>query len=250
MTLSIQPVNNSFWGDYKKIYFKYIKLEFNQSNNIVNKNRSKILKNKKNSENSNYEPYSKNQYIQKRFIDFMVGGGLFLITLPLLAYVFFRVKKESPGPIFFKQSRIGLNGKPFTCYKFRSMHVDGKFNPYTQENDSRIFPFGNIMRKMRIDELPQLINVFKGEMHLVGPRAEWDILVKDYEKVIPNYHNRHLVAPGITGLAQVCYPYGRNVDDAIKKLEYDMKYIKNWSIFKEIHVLWKTIEVVFGKRGM
>ncbi len=245
MTLPI-IVNKSVSIDYKKIYFKYIKSEFNPSKNFINKSVKKTVENREN----NCKPYNKTQYIQKRFIDFFVGGILFFITLPVIGYVFFRIKKESPGPIFFKQSRIGLNGKPFTCYKFRSMHVDSKFNPYTQDNDSRIFPFGNIMRKMRIDELPQLINVFKGEMHLVGPRAEWDILVKDYEKVIPNYHKRHLVAPGITGLAQVCYPYGRNVDDAIKKLEYDMNYIQKWSIFKEISVLWKTIEVVFGKRGM
>ncbi len=245
MTLPIQPITLSNF-DMQNISFKYVKYDKKQVNNIKNK-KNDILK-KNNSEE--YKPYNKIQYLQKRVIDFLIGGGLFLVTLPVFGYVYYRVKKESPGKIFFTQSRIGLNGKPFTCYKFRSMHVDGKFNPYTQENDSRIFPFGNVMRKMRIDELPQLINVFKGEMHLVGPRAEWDILVKDYEKVIPNYHNRHLVAPGITGLAQVCYPYGRNVDDAIKKLEYDMKYIKNWSIFKEISVLWQTIAVVFGKRGM
>jgi lipopolysaccharide/colanic/teichoic acid biosynthesis glycosyltransferase len=130
------------------------------------------------------------------------------------------------------------------------MHINSKFNPYTEENDSRIFPFGHTMRKMRIDELPQLLNVIKGEMHLVGPRAEWDILVKDYEKVIPNYHNRHLVAPGITGLAQVSYPYGRNIEDAKMKLKYDIEYIQDWSILKEIKVIFQTIEVVLGKKGM
>ena len=194
--------------------------------------------------------YTKFQFYQKRVVDFIVGGSLLLVSLPVVLYTIFRIKKESPGAIFFKQSRIGLNGKPFTCYKFRSMHVNSKFNPYTQENDSRIFPFGNTMRKMRIDELPQLINIFKGEMHLIGPRAEWDILVKDYEKIIPNYHERHLVAPGITGLAQVCYPYGRNVDDAKKKLEYDIEYISNWSLKKELMVIFKTIKVVLGKEGM
>ncbi len=240
MTLSIQPITLSNF-DIQNISFKYVEYDKKKvnKNNSINRNSSEECR-----------PYSKIEYIQKRIVDFLIGSGLFLVTLPVIGYVCYRIKKESPGPILFTQSRIGLNGKPFTCYKFRSMHVDGKFNPYTQENDSRIFPFGNIMRKMRIDELPQLINVFKGEMHLVGPRAEWDILVKDYEKVIPNYHHRHLVAPGITGLAQVCYPYGRNVDDAIKKLEYDISYIKKWSIFKEIKVLLKTIEVVFGKRGM
>ena len=194
--------------------------------------------------------YSNFQFYQKRVVDFIVGGSLLLVSMPIVLYTILRIKKESPGSIFFKQSRIGLNGKAFTCYKFRSMHVNSKFNPYTQENDSRIFPFGNTMRKMRIDELPQLLNIIKGEMHLIGPRAEWDILVKDYEKIIPNYHERHLVAPGITGLAQVCYPYGRNVDDAKKKLEYDMEYINNWSLKKELMVIFKTIKVVLGKEGI
>ena len=196
------------------------------------------------------EGYNKFQFFQKRIIDLIVGGTLLLVTLPVMLYSMYRIKKESPGKIFFQQSRIGLNGKAFMCYKFRSMHTNSKFNPYTQENDSRIFPFGNTMRKMRIDELPQLFNIMKGEMHLIGPRAEWDILVKDYEKIIPNYHQRHLIAPGITGLAQVCYPYGRNVEDAKKKLEYDVKYIKNWSLLSELNVVFKTIKVVLGKEGM
>jgi len=199
---------------------------------------------------NNIQGYTKFQYVQKRFIDFIVGGSLLLFAMPVIAYTIYKIKRESPGSILFKQSRIGLNGKPFTCYKFRSMHVNSKFNPYTQENDSRIFPFGNTMRKMRIDELPQLLNIIKGEMHLIGPRAEWDILVKDYEKIIPNYHNRHLVAPGITGLAQVCYPYGRNVEDAKKKLKYDMTYINGWSLKKELTVILKTIKVVLGKEGI
>lgn len=198
----------------------------------------------------NYQSYTKFQYIQKRTVDLLVGIALLLFSIPIILYTVYRIKKESPGPIFFKQSRIGLKGKAFTCYKFRSMHVDSKFNPYTQENDSRIFPFGNIMRKMRIDELPQLLNILKGEMHLIGPRAEWDILVHDYEKVIPNYHDRHLVAPGITGLAQVKYPYGRNIKDAKNKLKYDRIYIDSWSLRLELKIVWKTIEVILGKRGM
>jgi len=232
MTYSIQKTNNDI--------SMFIKAN-STTNPTLNKKNNKKKKNKN---------YTKFQYIQKRFVDFTIGGSLFILAIPIIIYSMFRIKKESPGPILFKQSRIGLNGKPFTCYKFRSMHVNGKFNPYTQENDSRIFPFGNIMRQMRIDELPQLLNILKGEMHLVGPRAEWDILVKDYEEIIPNYHDRHLVAPGITGLAQVYYPYGRNIQDAKNKLRYDMKYINAWSILLEAKVIWKTIEVVLGKRGM
>jgi len=194
--------------------------------------------------------YTRFQYFQKRIVDILVGGSLLLVSIPVILYSIRRIKKESPGSIFFRQSRVGLDGKAFTCYKFRSMHENSQFNPYTQENDSRIFPFGNTMRKMRIDELPQLWNIVKGEMHLIGPRAEWDILVKDYERIIPNYHDRHIVAPGITGLAQVCYPYGRNVEDAKKKLQFDMDYINNWSLWQELNVIYKTVEVVLGKRGM
>jgi lipopolysaccharide/colanic/teichoic acid biosynthesis glycosyltransferase len=197
-----------------------------------------------------YQTYTKAQYIQKRVIDLVLSAILLLSTFPVILYTLYRIKKESPGPIFFKQTRIGLNGKPFTCYKFRSMHVDSKFNPYTQTDDCRIFPFGNIMRKMRIDELPQLLNILKGEMHLIGPRAEWDILVKKYEAIIPNYHDRHLVAPGITGLAQVYYPYGCNSRDAKNKLKYDRLYIESWSLRLELKVILKTIEVVLGKKGM
>jgi len=194
--------------------------------------------------------YTKINFLQKRVVDYTMTI-LFILTLwPLVLYTIYRIKKESPGPVFFKQSRVGLNGKTFVCYKFRSMHTDSHFNPYTSDNDSRIFPFGHIMRKMRIDELAQIINVVKGDMHIVGPRAEWDILVKEYEKIIPNYHLRHNIAPGITGLAQVKYPYGRNAYDAKQKLAYDTFYIKNWSILLELKVLLQTVGVILKKSGI
>jgi len=106
------------------------------------------------------------------------------------------------------------------------------------------------MRKMRIDELPQILNILKGDMHLIGPRAEWDILVEKYETIIPNYKQRHSVRPGITGLAQISYPYGRNIYDAKQKLKYDLIYIKNWSLWLELKVAVKTAGVVFGKKGV
>jgi len=196
--------------------------------------------------------YSPFKYFQKRIIDYLLSFLLILASIPIVIVTIFRIKKESPGPIFFKQTRIGLHGKPFTCYKFRSMHIhtvteDGV---YTQDKDLRIFPFGQFMRKSRIDELPQILNVIKGEMHILGPRAEWDILAKQYEEQIKDYKKRYLVRPGITGLAQVSYPYGRNIYDAEQKLGYDLKYIQNWSLFSEIKVILQTVKVVLGKQGL
>jgi len=195
-------------------------------------------------------PFSKWQYLQKRAFDIVAVISLFLFTWPILIFAALRVKKESPGPVFFRQSRIGLNGKSFMCAKFRSMHVNSHFDPYTQKNDTRIFPFGNFMRKTRIDELPQMWNVLRGEMHFIGPRAEWDILVQGYEKAIPYYSERHIVCPGITGWAQVHYPYGQNEEDTRQKLMYDLYYIKHWSLVIEFLTVWKTIEVVLGRKGL
>ncbi len=196
------------------------------------------------------QKYSKIDYIQKRVLDYTMALSLSICLSPIILYTIYRIKKESPGKILFKQTRVGLNGKKFTCYKFRSMHENGHFNPYTQENDSRIFPYGKFMRKTRIDELAQLINIIKGDMHIVGPRAEWDILVDKYKRVIPDYNMRHNVKPGITGLAQVRYPYGRNAYDARRKLTYDMLYIDKWSILLDFKVLFKTVGVVLGKKGV
>lgn len=200
----------------------------------------------------NIRPYTKWQYIQKRVIDFLGIFWLFFFSWPVMLYCAYRIKKESPdGPIFFKQKRVGLNGKEFVCIKFRSMYTKTDyFNHYTQENDPRIFPWGKFMRKTRIDELPQMWNILKGEMHLIGPRAEWIELVKKYEKSIPYYNERHLVAPGITGWAQVNYPYGQNLDDTKQKLMYDLYYIKYWNILLELKIVWMTAMTVIGKRGL
>jgi len=124
------------------------------------------------------------------------------------------------------------------------------FDHYTQENDPRIFKWGEIMRKTRIDELPQLWNVIKGDLHIIGPRAEWDELVKNYEKEWSFYHLRHLNAPGITGWAQVNYPYGKNLEDTYQKLMYDLYYIKNWSLWLEIKTIFKTVMVMVGRKGL
>lgn len=189
------------------------------------------------------------QYIQKRTIDYLGVIALLTLIWPILLYSRYKIKNESPGTSMFKQLRVGLKGKVFRCNKFRSMHLNSYHDPYTRENDSRIFPWGNIMRKTRIDELPQLLNVLKGEMHFIGPRAEWNILVNNYEKEIPYYNERHIIRPGITGWAQVNYPYGSNIEDTKQKLMYDLYYIKNWSIILELKVIFKTIAIVLGKKG-
>ncbi len=198
------------------------------------------------------KPYSKWQYFQKRVIDYFGIFLLFFFAWPVMLYSIYRIKKESQGgPILFKQKRVGLNGKEFECTKFRSMYANlGYSNPYTQKDDPRIFPWGKIMRKTRIDELPQMINILKGEMHLIGPRAEWNELVQKYEKEIPYYNERHLIAPGITGWAQVNYPYGANMEDARQKLMYDLYYIKHWNIGLELKIAWMTVMTVVAGKGV
>jgi lipopolysaccharide/colanic/teichoic acid biosynthesis glycosyltransferase len=163
-----------------------------------------------------------------------------------------KITRESPGPVFFSQLRVGGMLKEFRVYKFRSMHIDAEKNgaQYAQLNDPRAYEFGAVMRKTRIDELPQLWNVMKGELHFVGPRPERKVFTDQLEKEIPFYHERHLVKPGITGWAQVMYPYGANTEDARQKLMYDLYYIKHWSVWLEAEVLIRTLKIVLGKKGI
>lgn len=197
----------------------------------------------------NIKPFNIFQYSIKRIIDFVGIFCLFIIFLPIIVYAIKRIKEESPGSIMFKQKRVGIRGKIFYCNKLRSMHENSYHDPYTRENDPRIFPFGNIMRKTRIDEFPQIINILKGDMHLIGPRAEWNILVENYEKELPYYNERHLVRPGITGWAQVNYPYGICIEDTKQKLMYDLYYVKYYSLWLDIKIIWKTILIVLCKKG-
>jgi len=238
--LSDLNLNNTEYISLKKFFPKYL-------NKCYISNESSDL-----TYLQDIKPYSTINYIQKRLIDYIVSIPLIIVGTPLVIYSYFRIKKESPeAPIIFKQKRVGLKGKEFTCYKLRSMRTDVDFfNHYTQEDDPRIFPWGKFMRKSRIDELPQLWNVLKGDMHLIGPRAEWVELVTKYEDILPCYHNRHAVAPGITGWAQVNYPYGENAEDAKQKLMYDLYYIKYWSIWLDLKTIWKTVLVVLGKKGI
>ena len=187
----------------------------------------------------------------KRGMDLMLALILMVILSPLALIVSIIIKLESKGPVIFKQMRIGENMRPFKVYKFRSMrlHDPEKYSKYTLDNDSRVTKFGKFIRRTRIDELPQLWNILKGTMSFVGPRPEWDILAKDYARQIHYYNLRHLIKPGITGWAQVMFPYGESLDDAKKKLEYDLYYLKHQDFILDVLVVVKTAKAVFFGKG-
>jgi len=193
------------------------------------------------------------KYVQKikRLIDFGVSSLLLLATLPIMAITALAIRVDSPGTIFFKQKRIGKGDRVFILWKFRSMcrNAEEGGPVWCKENDQRVTRVGKWIRLMRIDELPQLFNVFLGEMTLIGPRPERPEFVKDLESQVPYYAVRHSVRPGITGWAQVNYRYGASVEDALRKMEYDLYYIKNMSILLDIIILLKTIGVVLFGQG-
>ena len=186
----------------------------------------------------------------KRGLDIIIALILMVFTSPIALITAIVIKFESKGPIIFKQIRIGENGKKFKIYKFRSMriHDEKKYPKYTLDNDDRITKFGKFMRKTRLDELPQLFCILKGTMSFVGPRPEWDILVNEYKEKIPYYNLRHMIKPGITGWAQVMYPYGECIEDAKRKLEYDLYYLKHQDLILDVLTIMKTAKIViFGK---
>jgi exopolysaccharide biosynthesis polyprenyl glycosylphosphotransferase len=196
--------------------------------------------------------YSKSDYFLKRMIDFLSVFILGSLTSPIIFYTIIKIRRESPGPIIFSQTRVGLSGEEFTIYKFRSMHLDAEINgaQFAQKNDPRAYKFGAFMRKTRIDELPQLWNVLKGNIHFIGPRPERKFFTSTLEGEIPYYNERHIVKSGITGWAQVMYSYGSTTEDARQKLMYDLYYIKHWSIWLEIETLIHTFFVILGRKGL
>jgi sugar transferase (PEP-CTERM system associated) len=187
----------------------------------------------------------------KRLVDFCVSALLLAVTAPIAALTALAIKIESPGPVFFKQARVGKHGGVFIAWKFRSMYRNAEENGavWARENDSRITRVGRWIRRLRIDEIPQLYNVFRGEMSLIGPRPERPEFVRELERQIPYYGLRHSVQPGITGWAQVNYRYGASVEDALHKLEYDLYYIKNMSLLLDLKIILKTIGVVLLAQG-
>jgi sugar transferase (PEP-CTERM system associated) len=174
-----------------------------------------------------------------------------IVASPIMLLTALAVRLSSPGPVLYRQQRVGLNGAPFTLYKFRSMCANAEADTgavWASKDDPRITPVGRIIRKLRIDELPQLVNVLKGDMAIVGPRPERPELVKRLS-VIPYYRQRHCVHPGITGWAQINYKYGDTMEDSAKKLEYDLYYIKNMSFGLDLYIIFHTIKTILLSRG-
>lgn len=189
---------------------------------------------------------------QKRVLSIIFAGIGLVAAAPLFPFVAMIIKMESRGPVFFCQERVGFGGKVFNVYKFRTMGQDAEKETgavWAQNDDPRITKVGRFLRKSRIDELPQLFNVFKGDMSFVGPRPERPEFVEMLSRDIPYYASRHSVKPGLTGWAQVKYPYGASVEDALEKLRYDLYYIKNYSMFLDFIIVLETIKVVLFARG-
>lgn len=187
----------------------------------------------------------------KRLLDVMVSGGMLVAATPIMALAWLAIRLESPGPAIYRQIRTGKDGQDFVIFKFRSMTVDAEKNgaQWASKNDNRITRVGNFIRKTRIDELPQLFNILGGSMSFVGPRPERPEFNVDLNEQVPFYNMRHLVQPGLTGWAQVLYPYGASVEDSIEKLQYDLYYIKKYSLWMDISIILKTVQVVLFGRG-
>lgn len=203
-----------------------------------------------------YFPFSRsnqNQFyiIIVRFLEIIIAVlgitiGLLLTPLLLISNIFW-----NKGQLFYKQERVGKNGKVFSIVKFRTMvkNAEEKGAVFATTNDSRVTPFGKILRKSRIDEFPQFINVLKGEMAVIGPRPERPIFVKEIAEIMPFYETRHVIKPGLTGWAQVNYPYGQTIDDSLIKLQYDLYYIKHRSLYLDVSIVFKTLSTVLFYRG-
>ena len=198
---------------------------------------------------------SKIRYFQALFtfiLNWLLVIFIGLLLFMVVPFVYFLNLFFNRGPLFYTQSRVGQYGEEFKMYKFRSMVVDAEKTgaKMATKNDNRITPFGRILRVFRIDELPQIISIARGDMQFIGPRPERKVFADQLNKIIPFYNARHLIKPGITGWAQVKYKYGENLEDSIKKLEYDLYYIKNKSIMLDIRIVFKTITTVLFSRGI
>jgi sugar transferase (PEP-CTERM system associated) len=197
---------------------------------------------------------SKLRRFSERVVSLLASAGLVLVSWPLMLLVAIAIKIEDglSAPVFYRQTRVGQGGETFDVLKFRSMAIDAEGDGkarWATKDDSRITRVGRVLRKSRIDELPQVFNVLKGEMSLVGPRPERPEFVEELQKKIPYYAERHAVKPGVTGWAQLRYSYGASEEDALEKLQYDLYYIKNQSLMLDIMIILQTVEVVLWGKG-
>ena len=191
------------------------------------------------------------QDLFKRFYDFVMDLILLIISAPFWPFIALLIKAESKGPVFIKMKRAGQNGTPFKMLKFRTMREEGNMRTPTIKNDPRITKFGGFMRKTRIDEIPQIINILLNDMSFVGPRPERPELIQNLEKLIPFYNERTLVKPGVTGWDQVSGEYhSPSLEDSLKKLQYDLFYVKNRSLYLDLSIILKTIKTVLGRKGI
>jgi exopolysaccharide biosynthesis polyprenyl glycosylphosphotransferase len=191
------------------------------------------------------------QQIVRRIVSILVSFTGLMICLPFIPFIMLAVRLSSPGPIFFKQTRVGLRGREFSVMKFRTMAQDAEANgaKWATKDDPRITRLGKFMRKTRLDEIPQLWNVLRGEMGFVGPRPERPEFVKWLDTEIPFYELRHIIRPGITGWAQVRYRYGASLEETKRKLEYDLYYVKHLSIGLDLLIMFETVKTIILRRG-
>jgi exopolysaccharide biosynthesis polyprenyl glycosylphosphotransferase len=200
----------------------------------------------------NENEHSMNNPLWKRVTDLIIACTLISVTLPFLAFFALTIKLDSSGPVFYQQERVGLGGRRFMLMKFRSMVRDAEPDGqpvWAAERDLRITRVGRFLRCTRLDELPQLFNVLRGDMSMIGPRPERPYFVDQLNKAIPSFSERLTVNPGITGWAQVKYPYSASIKDAHKKLSYDLYYIRNRSIVLDFIILLCTVRVVISQKG-
>jgi sugar transferase (PEP-CTERM system associated) len=183
----------------------------------------------------------------KRLVDIAASLAAVMLSCPIMLITAAAIRLETYGPILYRQERVGQNGRPFTIYKFRSMSAkaEAEIGPvWAMKNDPRVTRVGRLIRKLRIDEIPQIINVLRGDMSFVGPRPERPFFVETLSKKIPYYSLRHSIRPGITGWAQICYPYGDSEQDAVEKLQYDLYYMKNMSVLFDLQIIFESLKVV------
>ena len=189
--------------------------------------------------------------LSRNVVHWLVALAGAILALPIILVTAVLIKLESKGPVFYKQERVGKNGRSFVLTKFRSMRVDAEQDGpvWAQKGDDRTTRVGRVIRKVRIDEIPQFWNILKGEMSFVGPRPERPHFVAQLAQEIPFYEQRHLIAPGLTGWAQIKYPYGASIEDARQKLQYDLYYIKNQSLMLDAIILFETVKIILFGRG-